>query len=484
MKIFNKFLFSTVTSVKRLAEPPFSKGGIKGGLVKVIYVASVVTIIIPCITHSQSILDAYRRLSDEEKSSIRKEKINTFVLPAMRANNIGIWITLTREYVQDPIANDLGAGSPTARGSLIFTDDGNRLSRTAIMASYDVDAPMKSGIYDTVISYKSEGLLPHLKNFIVSRKPKTIGVNFSKDTPLADGLTVSMWNYLKDAAGANYDDTKFISAEPVIVEWRGKKLPKELEILRVAVKATEEIIAKAFSRKAITPGKTTELDVARFVKEMMKTMNVAASWDPSGCPNINTGVSRGHSEPGDAVIQPGHVLTIDFGINLDGYCTDIQRTAYILKPGEKQPPAHIRKMWETNVKAVEAGFAQMMPGKTGNDVDKACRKIIVDAGYKEYPHGAGHPIGYITHEVGPLLGPDWPERYGKKVFLKLEPGQVFALEPAVFSPSEELGGDVRIGIEEDLLITEKGPEWLSRPQKELILIPFKQPTGSSNSRSE
>lgn len=420
---------------------------------------------------SQSVLDTYRRLTDEERSAIRKEKINSFLLPAMRANNIDMWVILTREYVQDPIAEDLGAGSPTARAALLFADEGTRLGRTAIMASYDVDAPLKSGIYDTVVSYRSEGLLPHLKEFIGRRKPKTIGVNTSKDTPLADGLTVSMWNYLREAAGPPFDDSRFVSAEPVIVAWRGKKLSREIEILKVAVKATEEIIAQAFSPNVITPGTTTERDVARYVKDLMKQLKVTEAWDPGGCPSINTGISRGHSEPTDAVIQPGHVLTIDFGINLDGYCTDIQRTAYILKAGETQPPEQIRTMWETNLRAVEAGFAQMRPGKAANDVDHACRKVIVDAGYKEYPHAAGHPIGYITHEVGPLLGPDWPERYGKKVFLKLEPGQVFALEPAVFSPSSELGGEIRIGIEEDVLITARGPEWISTPQKELFLIP-------------
>jgi len=420
---------------------------------------------------SQSVLDTYERLTDDERMAIRKEKINSFLLPAMRANNIDMWVTLTREYVQDPIAEDLGAGRPTARAALIFTDDGERLGKTAIMASYDVDAPLNSGIYDTVISYRSEGLLPHLRQFIAGRKPKTIATNISRDTPLADGLTVSMWNYLRESAGAGYDDSRFVSAEPVIVAWRGKKLPREIEILKVAVKATEEIIAQVFSPKLIRPGTTTERDVARHVKDLMRKMNVTESWDPKSCPSVNTGTSRGHSEPGDAVIQPGHVLTIDFGINLDGYCTDIQRTAYILKAGDKQPPAHIRRMWETNVKAVEAGFAHMKPGKSGNDVDNACRKVITDAGYQEYPHAAGHPIGSIAHEVGPLLGPDWPERYGKKVFLKLEPGQVFALEPAVFSPSQILGGDIRIGIEEDVLITEQGPQWLSTPQKELILIP-------------
>jgi Xaa-Pro dipeptidase len=420
---------------------------------------------------SQSVLDTYTRLTYEKRLAIRNEKVDRFILPAMRQNGVDMWITLTREYVQDPIADDLGAGSPTARAALIFTDDGARLGRTAIMASYDVDAPSKSGIYDTVVSYRNEGLLPHLREFIKKKNPKSIAINTSKDTPLADGLTVSMLDQLKEAAGATYDESRFVPAEPIIVAWRGKKLPQEVEIMRVAVKATEEIIAQTFSRNVIVPGKTTERELARHVKKLMNDMKVTESWDPSGCPSINTGVSRGHSAPSDAVILPGHLLTIDFGVKLDGYCTDIQRTAYILKRGEKQPPKEIRTMWQTNLKAVEAGFAQMLDGKTGYDVDSACRKVIVDAGYNEYPHAAGHPIGYITHEVGPLLGPDWPERYGKKVFYKLEPGQVLALEPAVFSFDHALGGELRIGIEEDVLITEREPEWLSTTQKELILIP-------------
>ncbi|HJZ13184.1 MAG TPA: Xaa-Pro peptidase family protein [Acidobacteriota bacterium] len=419
----------------------------------------------------KSVLSTYKRLTDEEKLAIRKDKLKQFLPDAMRKHQIDCWIVLTREYVQDPIAEDLAAGGPTARAAMIFTDEGERVWALGIFASYDVDTPTRSGIYDQIISYGSEGLKPHLENFFKMRKPKKIAVNISKDAPLADGLTAGMLDYLMQAAGSSYDRSDFVSAEPVIVEWRGKKTSREIEILRVAVKATEEIIAETFSPAVIQPGKTTELDLANFVKEKLKKMNVTEAWEPDGCPSINTGVSRGHSSPGKAVIQPGHLLTIDFGIKLDGYCTDIQRTAYILQPGEKQPPDNIQKMWKTNVKAVELGFAAMQPKNTGNDVDRIARKTITDAGYQEYQHGTGHPIGYITHEVGPLLGPNWPERYGDKVFLRLEPNQVFALEPAVFVDSKELGGQMRIGIEEDVLITEKGPEWLSTPQKQLILIP-------------
>jgi Xaa-Pro dipeptidase len=418
-----------------------------------------------------SVLSTYKRLTDQERLEIRKNKLKQFLPAAMRNHQVECWIVMTREYTQDPIAEDLAAGSPTARAAMIFTEEGDRIWSLGIFASYDVDTPTKSGIYDQIISYGSEGLKPHLENFFRMRKPKKIAVNISKDSPLADGLTAGMLDYLMQAAGSTYKRDDFVSAEPVIVAWRGKKTSREIEILKIAVKATEEIIAETFSAAAIQPGKTTELDLANSIKEKLRKMQVTEAWDPAGCPSINTGVSRGHSSPGNAVIQPGHLLTIDFGINLDGYCTDIQRTAYILKPGEKEPPENIQKMWRTNLKAVELGFAAMQPKNTGNDVDRIARKVITDAGYKEYQHGTGHPIGYIAHEVGPLLGPNWPERYGEKIFLRLEPDQVFALEPAVFADSAELGGQMRIGIEEDVLITEKGPEWMSTPQKQIILIP-------------
>ncbi len=416
-----------------------------------------------------ALLTDYKRLTDEEKAEIRNEKIDRFVLRAMREADIDLWITLTREYNVDPIAPALAAGAAVARTAIIFMDEGIRLGGTAIAASYDVDALKKSGIYDTVISYRSEGLMPHLRRFLREKKPRRIGANFAKDTPIADGLSVSMHQYLKQAAGPSLA-SRMVSAEHIVVTFRGRKTPREIEILKKGVAITEAILAEALSPGVIEPGVTTEIDLANSIRKKMDEYGVGPSWDPAGCPSINTGTTRGHSEPTDALIQPGHVVTIDFGVNLDGYCTDIQRTAYVLKPGEANAPEWIKRMWEVNKKAVLAGFDQMKPGNTGLDVDNAARRVIVEAGYQEYPHAAGHPIGYITHEVGPLLGPDWPERYGTQVFLKLEAGQVFALEPAVSAYSEELRGDVRIGQEEDVLITEDGPVWMGDPQQELILI--------------
>jgi len=103
------------------------------------------------------------------------------------------------------------------------------------------------------------------------------------------------------------------------------------------------------------------------------------------------------------------------------------------------------------------------PGMMGVEVDAVARKTILDAGYKEYMHATGHQVGRIAHDGGCLLGPAWP-RYGKTPFLKIEEGQIFTLELGI--NLEEYG---YLGLEEDILITQSGAEYLSDPQVELII---------------
>jgi Xaa-Pro aminopeptidase len=406
-------------------------------------------------------------VTDRRKFEIRRLKLDRFVLPAMREEGIDMWIVLTREYAVDPLAADFGVEKAVAKTALIFSDNGAKLEKIAIAASYDIDPIIKTGIYDTVISYRDEGLAPHLEKIVTERKPEKIAVNISEDSPIADGLTSGMFKYLKRTLGDKYE---FVSSENIVMSMRSQLLPEEIEIMREAVKITERILEKALSSDVIKPGRTTEKDVANFIKRLMRNYKVKPSWDAETCPSVNTGITRGHSEPGDYVIRRGDIVTIDFGINLDGYCTDIQRTAYVLREGEDKPPEHILKMWETNVRAIEEGFKQMRPGVRGIEIDSSARGVIVSSGYDDYPHATGHPIGYSTHEIGPILGPNWEDRYGKKVFYTLRSNQVFALEPSVYLFDKKRGGYLRIGIEEDVLITEDGAEFLSTPQKELIVI--------------
>ncbi len=91
--------------------------------------------------------------------------------------------------------------------------------------------------------------------------------------------------------------------------------------------------------QTIIPGQTRECDVANHTKKRMAELGVGDSWSPDQNPNVNSGFPRGHSGPTEKVIVPGDFIQTDFGIKVFGvWCTDYQRFAYVLAPGQTEPP--------------------------------------------------------------------------------------------------------------------------------------------------
>ena len=112
----------------------------------------------------------------------------------------------------------------------------------------------------------------------------------------------------------------------------------------------------------------------------------------------------------------------------------------------------------------------MRPGKTGVDIDSVARQYILANGYESFPHALGHQVGRFAHDGTALLGPLW-EKYGRKPQLPLEEGMVFTLEPRLKVPAHGI-----VTIEEMVVVTSQGAEFLSEPQNELWIA-------GSNSRS-
>ena len=215
----------------------------------------------------------------------------------------------------------------------------------------------------------------------------------------------------------------------------------------------------------ITAGRTEE-EIAAFMRAEVGNRGLAYAWDPASCPSVFAGpdTAEAHYGPTGRRVEPGHVLNMDFGLRVNGYCSDLQRTFYVLAPGESGAPPEVQRGFDTVVEAIERAKRAIRPGVKGAEIDAVARNVITSAGYPEFPHGLGHQVGRFAHDGTALLGPAW-EKYASKPFFPLETGMVFTLEPRL--PVEGRGIAT---VEEMVVVTGDGAEWLSTPQKQLLLV--------------
>ena len=193
---------------------------------------------------------------------------------------------------------------------------------------------------------------------------------------------------------------------------------------------------------------------------------ITSAWDWAYCPTVIAGPdSPGfHAGPGDFAINPGETLAIDFGVKQDLYTSDMQRTWYLLIPGELEAPAPVQRAFSVIDDVIQSAAKALKPTMRGWEVDKIGRDIFAEAGFEEWPYALGHQIGRIEHDGGTLLAPRW-ERYGTRPDGVIEIDEVYALEIGTL-----VEGYGWVSLEENLLVTEAGAEFLAEPQRELMLI--------------
>jgi Xaa-Pro dipeptidase len=241
-----------------------------------------------------------------------------------------------------------------------------------------------------------------------------------------------------------------------------------VEILKKAAQLASDFQEEAYA--SIIPGKTTDADVAKFLKAKMAEYGVTDAWHPDQNPNVNSGPDRGHSHATDKVIQPGDVIQTDFGVKLYGiWVSDIQRFAYVLKEGETSAPKEIQQYWENGKAGSRIALAAMKPGVKGEDVDRAQRDLMDANGSLYVPWSTGHPVGYVAHDVGPNLGGarlPQPRPAAQKL---LKQGMVFAFD-GFHCWKQADGTEKTISVEEMAVVNESGATYLITPQEDLILI--------------
>ncbi|GAB4447096.1 MAG: Xaa-Pro peptidase family protein [Chloroflexi bacterium OHK40] len=378
----------------------------------------------------------------------------------LRELDLDCWLTFARETGQhpDPGVELVLGTSLTWNSALLFGRGGERV---AIVGRFDVENVRLAGVFDEVVGYDEDLRAPLLET-LERLAPRQIGLNYSVHDHTADGLSAGMERLLRELLHGTSFVERLTSAEALLGRLRARKTPSEVERIAAAVATTEEILA--WLTPQIRVG-ASEAELAALVHGEFARRGLPSAWDWEYCPTLNTGPDSplGHVAPQPHIrVQPGHLVHIDLGVRQDGYCSDLQRMWYVLRPGESLPPPEIQRAMHTVVAAIEAGAAALRPGVAGWEVDAAARQVVVAAGYPEYRHALGHGLGRACHDGGPLLGPRWP-RYGTAPEQLVEAGHVYTLELGVPTPAGYLA------LEEDVVVTNTGCRFISSFQRELWL---------------
>jgi Xaa-Pro aminopeptidase len=402
---------------------------------------------------------------------IRKKRINELLPKAMEAANVDAWLIICRENNNDPIADHIGGENAGGTAAFLFYTDARGFRSLAISPEGEATALKDLGIHGKVMQVeRGKSAVQLATNFLRNKRFQRIAINSSTTNSMADGLSYTQRMNLEELMGDDKD--KLVSSTELIYEWLSVKLPEEVEIMRKAAQLTADWQIEAYQQ--VVPGKSTDADIAKFLKQKMAEYGVSDGWSPDQNPNVNSGPDRGHSHATDKVIMPGDVIQIDFGIKLyDRWVSDIQRFAYVLKEGETEAPEDIQFYWESGKAGNRAALAAMKPGVKGVDVDRAQRVLMNDAKSEYVMWSTGHPVGYVAHDVGPNLGGSQASHVRPASQKELKEGMTFAFDG--FHAWKRKDGTVKtISVEEMAVVTKDGAEYLIEPQEELILIGSKE----------
>jgi Xaa-Pro aminopeptidase len=381
----------------------------------------------------------------------------------LREQGVDCWLTFVRETAVngDPMVPFLVPGHLTWHSALLVSARGEKI---AIVGSLDRKAVEDLKLYDQVIGYV-EGIRKPFQEVIRALAPKTLAVNFSRESEIADGLTHGMYLLLLELLNDYGYQGQVISSEPVVSSLRARKTPVELQRMQHAIDETLEIFEAV--RSLLRPG-ISEAEIAQFVHSRAKELGRPTAWDPDQCPAVFTGpdTAEAHYRPTGRQVEAGHVMNMDFGLKVDGYCSDLQRTYFVPEDPDRRVPEAVQHGFDTIVTAIEKARLSMRPGVRGCDIDAVARSHVVAAGYESFPHALGHQVGRFAHDGTALLGPTW-EKYASKPLLPLEAGMVFTLEPRL-----RVANRGTVTIEEMVVVTEDGARFLSNPQKQLWIGDF------------
>lgn len=446
-----------------------------------IQLAVALCLVAPRSSPAQSASPAHPFGTLREQATIQQQwlarRMQT-VLPAlMRKHGVDMWVIPMREYMEDPVFTSIVSPTTFAarrRTIYVFYDPCTKTPVALCDAAFGriaLGGTSQGGVYRAMRSTQpaagpaggraeqraelwGDEQWHALRRIFEERDPKVIAINTSNDWAFADGLSSGESNSLHRHFNDNKWERRFRSAEQLAVELIATRIPEEEPVFERMNALAWAIIDTAFSSAVITPGKTSTEDVVWWMRQRLNDLGLDTWFQPSvsvqrrGVPAEQLG--------DNPIIQRGDVLHCDFGITAMRLNTDTQHMGYVLREGESDAPAGLKRALAASNRLQDIVVAELRPGRTGNEVLRASLARMRAEGINGTVYS--HPVGMHGHGAGPLIGL-WDRQEGVpgRGDAKVLPSTWFSIELQATTPVAEWDGQpVRSAQEEDVIIDANG----------------------------
>jgi Xaa-Pro aminopeptidase len=353
---------------------------------------------------------------DQLKLSLLKEKLDAVV----------ILIDENRRYLSSFTGEDTQFDE--SAGALIITPTDLIL---ATDSRYELQAKQESPQYE-ILTYK-DGLAKVLPGIIERFGLKNLGFESVR-------MTYKQHSEILQELAKAALDIPLIPTENLVEDLRIIKADSEIETIKAALAIAESVFSQCLP--LIQPGKTEKQLAWTMEKQLREAGADGLSFPTIVAAGSNSALA--HAVPGNRKIKAGEPVLFDWGVKLDGYCSDISRTVVIGKADDT-----FKKVFQTVLDAQRMAIDAVKPGVSSKAVDEIARNHINAQGFKgKFGHGLGHGTGLAVHE-SPRLSPirDMP----------LESGMVTTVEPGIYLP--DWGG---VRLENMIVVRDDGAEVLNR----------------------
>ncbi len=400
------------------------------------------------------------------------------LLPMMRRHGIGMWIVVNEEFHDDPLTEYVAPPRPYAGGRDIFVfidagDDG--LKRVALTGFWEenLERFFEQARFtpNPDEPRPSEEVLAALNE---TYRPEKIAVGIGGRRGMTRSLTHDTFLLLSEALGADAD--KLTSAADLIEEFLETRIPGEKEHYEKLVHLTEVLARRALSNGAITPGTTTIGDLRRWLYDALWENGVDTWFQPDfrlqrmETPNAT---SRGFLAVASEslVVERGDLLHLDFGISYMGFDSDWQKMAYVLREGEDDAPAGLKRaLANTNALQDALTLRAARPERTAGEVYEIAMAQMEKKGIRAQIYS--HPLGNHGHGMGAGIDFRSVQRDRRdRLAKRLRNGSYMSIELNTRTPVPEWNGkEVFVMHEDPAYLTESGYKFFRPRQESFYLI--------------